>query len=189
MQANDPCRAFAIITRSVVGCGPIRGAVVIAPYALRLLFKAAMFQIQIISYTDGQRTNVSDRDLRSGNSSKTRIKFNFSLTATCKSLESIFPIHSSEWGGWERISVAMKTRLASNGKHSSSNLLPYPLLQFLDLILKCLSSLRLKILQFKLELFDLTFGWLASSLWIAQAILALTEFLLHTGRLDKKKAD
>ena len=95
----------------------------------------------------------------------------------------------SEWRGWERLTVAMKTRLVSNGKqYSSSNLLPYPLLQFLDLILECLSSLRLKILQFKLELFDLTFGWLASSLWIAEAILALTEFLLHTGRLDKKKS-
>ena len=103
-------------------------------------------------------------------------------------MDSIFPIYSSEWRGWERLTVAMKTRLVSNGKqYSSSNLLPYPLLQFLDLILECLSSLCLKILQFKLELFDLTFGWLASSLWIAEAILALTEFLLHTGRLDKKK--
>lgn len=100
----------------------------------------------------------------------------------------MFPIYSSEWREWKRTSVTMKTRLVSNGKqYSSSNLSPYPLLQFLDLILECLSSLRLKIFQFKLELFDLTFGWLASSLWIAEAILALTEFLLHTGRLDKKK--
>ena len=77
MKANDQCHAFAFITRSVVGCGPIRGAVVIAPYALRLpQFKAAMFQIQIASYTDGQRLNVSNRDLRTGNSSKT-IKPNF----------------------------------------------------------------------------------------------------------------
>lgn len=72
-------------------------------------------------------------------------------------------------------------------QYSTSNLSSYPLLQFLDLILECLSSLRLKIFQFKLELFDLTFGWLASSLWIGEAILTLTEFLLNTCRLDKKK--
>ena len=158
--------------------------------ALQLLFKAAMFQIHITSYTDGRRLNVSDRDLRSWNPPKTQIKFNSFFNNNLLVTEFNFSHQGSEWRGWERLTVAMKTRLVSNGKQSSSsNLLPYPLLQFLDLILECLSSLRLKILQFKLELFDLTFGWLASSLWIAEAILALTEFLLHTGRLDKKKAD
>ena len=78
MQANDQCHAFAFITRSVVGCGPIRGAVVITPYALRLQkFKAAVFQIQITSYTDRQRPNVRHLDLRSWKSSKTLIKLNF----------------------------------------------------------------------------------------------------------------